>query len=179
MILNAREDNMNMCRLSTVCFLVLLSTIFTLEVSWAGGLPSWLSGKPDLNIVEDRSALYEWVLQQADEQTNGLASQKALSKKRLINLSNKLADYSKKTAQKDFSVHLRYLIMETEQPLHCRFLITNEKSQQLLEQLNLWLGEHEISDPDQVSRANYVALGIYYTQQPTSQNQIGENNEHT
>ena len=128
-----RVNNLSMHRLNKVYLSILLLTLFTFGVSWADDFPSWLSGKPDLNIAEERSALYDWVLNQADEQTNGLASQDALAKKRLVNLSNKLADYSNKTVQKEFSAHIKYLIIGVEQPMHFKFVITNEKLHKLLQ----------------------------------------------
>ena len=127
------KNNIILYRVKVTCLLVLLFIFFTLGVSHADDFPSWLSGKPDLNIVEERSALYGWVFLQADEQTNGLASQDALAKKRLINLSNKLAVDSKKTNQKEYSVYLKYLIIGGEKPWHFKFFITNETLQQLLQ----------------------------------------------
>ena len=79
---NKRKQRMH--RLNKIYLSIFLSTLFTFGVSWADDLPSWLSGKPDIIIVKERSALYDWVLNQADKQTNGLASQEGLAKKRLI-----------------------------------------------------------------------------------------------
>ena len=123
---------MNIRRLNSISFLVLLSAVFTFGVSWGNDLPSWISGKPDLNMVKERNALYEWVFLKADEQTNGLASRDDLARKRLINLANKLAVYSKTTEQKEFAVDLRYLVIGTELPMHFSFFITNETLQELL-----------------------------------------------
>lgn len=122
-----------MYRTNTIYPLALLTIFFTVGVCWVDDLPSWLTGKPDLNIVKERSALYEWVIHQADKQTNGQASQEALAKKRLINLSNKLAVYSEKTDQKEFSANLIYLIIGAEQPMHYKFFVTKETLQQLLQ----------------------------------------------
>ena len=51
----------------------------------------------------------------------------------LINLSNKIAVYSEKTDQKEFSANLIYLIIGAEQPMHFKFFITKETLQQLLQ----------------------------------------------
>jgi hypothetical protein len=55
--------------------------------------------------------------------------------------------------------------------------IATKKSQQLLEHLNHWLGEREITDPEEIEDANYVALGIYFSQKPTDGKVIGVSNE--
>jgi hypothetical protein len=55
--------------------------------------------------------------------------------------------------------------------------LSAEKSQQLLEQLNVWLGEHEITDTEKEKQSNYVALGIYYSQRSDPNSAIGENHE--
>ncbi|PCJ34291.1 MAG: hypothetical protein COA75_13915 [Cellvibrionales bacterium] len=114
--------------------LVLLAILFTAGICWADDLPSWISGKPDLNIVEERSAFYEWVIAQADNQSNGQASKNDFSRSRLINLANKLAIYSETTDEKEFSASLRYLVIGAKQPIHFEFFITQEKLQQLLQQ---------------------------------------------
>jgi len=56
-----------------------------------------------------------------------------LAKKRLINLSNKLAVDYMNINQKEYSVHLKYLIMGGEKPWHFSFFISNEKLQKLLQ----------------------------------------------
>lgn len=122
-----------LCKVNAINLLVLLATIFISGLSQADDVPSWLSGKPDLNMIEERSALYEWVFHQADEQTNGLASQEDFAKKRLINLSNKLAAYVVKTNQAEFSAELRYLVIGAEEPMHFRIFITNKTVRQLLQ----------------------------------------------
>lgn len=114
--------------------LALLAILFTAGICWADELPSWISGKPDLNIVQERSAFYEWVIAQADNQSNGQASKNEFSRSRLINLANKLAVYSETTDEKEFSVNLRYLVIGAKQPMHFEFFITQEKLQQLLQQ---------------------------------------------
>ena len=114
--------------------LVLLAILFTGGICWADDLPSWISGKPDLNIVEERSAFYEWVIAQADNQSNGQASKNDFSRSRLINLANKLAIYSETTDEKEFSASLRYLVIGAKQPIHFEFFITQEKLQQLSQQ---------------------------------------------
>lgn len=123
---------MSLYRLGIFYLLASLSMFLVWGGSQAADLPSWLSGKPDLNKIEERSALYEWVLRQADEQTNGLASQEALATDRLRNLSNKLAVYAKHSDQKEFSAELRYLVFGADQPMHFRFFITDETLRQLL-----------------------------------------------
>jgi len=113
--------------------LALLAILFTAGICWADDLPSWMSGKPDLNIVEERSAFYEWVIAQADHQSNGQASKNDFSRSRLINLANKLAVYSETTDEKEFSARLIYLVIGAEEPMHFDFFITQVKLQQLLQ----------------------------------------------
>ena len=114
--------------------LALLAILFTAGICWADDLPSWISGKPDLSIVQERSAFYEWVIAQADNQSNGQASKNDFSRSRLINLANKLAVYSETTDEKEFYLSLRYLVVGAKEPMHFEFFITQEKLQQLLKQ---------------------------------------------
>ncbi len=46
--------------------------------------------------------------------------------------------------------------------------LVNEKAQQLLEEIDLWLSEHETSNPDD-KKANRLGLGIYWIQGEESQ----------
>lgn len=108
--------------------------LFSAAICWADELPSWISGKPDLSIVQERSALYDWVIAQADNQSNGQASKNDFSRSRLINLANKLVVYSETTDEKEFSVSLVYLVIGAEYLIDFEFFITQEKLQQLLQQ---------------------------------------------
>jgi len=121
-----------MQKLNIIYVVTLLTIIFVTGVCRADNLPSWLSGKPDQNIVKERSALYKWVIHQADKQTNGQASQQTLAKNRLINLSNKLAVHFEKSDQNEFSAKLIYLVIGAEQPMHFNFYIQKEKLNELL-----------------------------------------------
>ncbi len=121
-----------MFRRKAICVLILMSALFPLNVSWAADFPPWLSGEPDLSVVEERSKLYAWVFEQADKQTNGLASKESLARKRLINLSNKLAVHSKATTQKEFFAELTFLVIDDEEPMHFSFFISIETLQRLL-----------------------------------------------
>lgn len=127
------NNKLSVSRLIVFYSLFLVSILLTDRVCLANDVPSWLSGKPDLSIIKERSALYEWVYRQADKQTNGKASKESLAKKRLINLSNKLALYSEKTNKKEFSANLIYLIIGDEEPMHFKFFITKEELNQLLQ----------------------------------------------
>lgn len=109
--------------LRKIYYLALLSILFSASICWADDLPPWISGKPDLNIVQERNAFYEWVIAQADSQSNGQASKNDFFRSRLINLANKLAVYSETTDQKEFSVKLRYLVIGAERPIHFDFLL--------------------------------------------------------
>lgn len=51
-----------------------------------------------------------------------------------------------------------------------------EKSQQLLEEFNRWLGDHE-QDELAAERTHYVAVGIYYTEDATHQHLQGDTHE--
>jgi hypothetical protein len=43
---------------------------------------------------------------------------------------------------------------------------SRDKSQALLEELDAWLSDHEINEPDSGEAGQYVSLGIYYSQGP-------------
>ena len=107
--------------------------LFSAAIFLADELPSWISGKPDLSIVQERSALYDWVTAHADNQSNGQASKNDFSRSRLINLANKLAVYSETTDEQEFSARLIYLVIGAEEPMHFDFFITQVKLQQLLQ----------------------------------------------
>lgn len=55
-----------------------------------------------------------------------------------------------------------------EQSLEAFKKFSAYKSQQLLEEFNHWLGEHESDGSDDSNPTNYVAVGIYYTQKSHS-----------
>lgn len=112
--------------------LILLSAPFAMEAGLADDFPNWLSGKADLNVVEGQSKFYEWVFEQADRQTGGMAARDALARNRLINLANKLAVNYIETDLTEFSVELRYLVLDTEQPMHFSFFITRDMLEELL-----------------------------------------------
>jgi hypothetical protein len=55
-------------------------------------------------------------------------------------------------------------------------LLAAEKSQQLLEEFNAWLGVHE-QDELAAERTHYAAVGIYYTEDATHQQLQGDTHE--
>jgi hypothetical protein len=97
------------------------------------GVPAWLSGKPDLALREERCRLYEWVLNDADRQTDGAAGESSFARKRLVNLANKVADWHWVSPADEYTVALTYLVIGTGQPAHYEFRMTGADLEELLQ----------------------------------------------
>lgn len=89
----ASEFTLRTLMLSCVTKVAVALVGISLSFAVQAQLPDWLGGKPDITMKADRCMLYDWFLKQANDQTEGLASQDDLARKRVRNIANKLADY--------------------------------------------------------------------------------------
>lgn len=95
--------------------------------------PTWLGGKPDLDLRPDRCAVYEWFFNQADKQTEKTASKDDLASKRLINIANKLVDHHLSSPSERYSAEIKFLVIGRDRgPFDFEFQIANSELKQLM-----------------------------------------------
>lgn len=92
----------------------------------------WLGGAPDLERRAEWCGVYEWIFEQADAQTEGLATKDELARQRLMNLANKLIAHHRQESEDSYSAEIRYLVTGEEMPHHFTFRITAERLDTLL-----------------------------------------------
>lgn len=113
-------------------------SLFGIAIAFGGwfgpvaAVPGWLGGEADLEQRPDRCGVYKWFFEQADAQTEGLASENELAGKRLINLVNKLVAHHQQEGEDSYSAEIRYLVIGEEEPHHFSFRITGERLDALL-----------------------------------------------
>lgn len=123
-----------MSTFSRFCIILLITTVSACAQNSDIDTPNWLAGKPDLVELDERLELYEWILEEADQQTGNLASSDSLARSRLINLANKLTDHHQKSPESEYSLELKYLLLGDREPMHFNFIITAETLQHLLDE---------------------------------------------
>jgi len=105
---------------------------------WASAAPAsfpdWLGGRPDTSFKSERCGVYEWFLARADEQSEGLASQPGLARKRVINLANKLVEQHRVAPRQVYEGRVKYLVFSDAGPFHFGFRITAEGLEGLLQE---------------------------------------------
>jgi len=94
--------------------------------------PDWLRGKPDVVMKSDRCGVYEWIINEADKQTEGKASKDDLALQRVINIANKLVDYHRTEPLEDYSARIKYLIFGETGAFHFAFRISDEEIERSL-----------------------------------------------
>lgn len=116
---------------------ILALSVLSLPISAQEGVPIWLGGKPDITMVPGRCRLYDWFLDEADKQTDGKASRNDLSRMRVINIANKLADHHEEVDLPQYSAEIKYLLIgearDDKSPYHFSIVIGNEVLDNLLE----------------------------------------------
>jgi len=96
-------------------FLLLLAMVNT---GFAGDVPQWLAGKPDVDERKEWCTWYQWLFTEADRQTEQPVSEDRLARKRLVNLANKLAAHHQASPQPEYQVEIRYLWLGESGPAH-------------------------------------------------------------
>lgn len=97
------------------------------------GFPAWLGGRPDLDRKPERCAVYDWLFDEADSQSDGVASQDELASKRVINIANKLVDHHLASPLDSYGAEVRYLVFGRDRgPFHLEFRISNAELERLM-----------------------------------------------
>lgn len=113
--------------------IALLVVIWVLSAQAADTeFPDWLGGTPDVAIKPDRCGVYEWFLDEADRQTQGVAAKDDLASKRVINVANKLVDHHRVSPADGYSAQVRYLVFGDHGPFHFSFDIGSAELDSLL-----------------------------------------------
>lgn len=94
--------------------------------------PDWLDGKPDVTIYEHRCGIYEWLFDEADGQTEGMASTDELASKRLINIANKLVTHHLGEPEESYSAEVKFLVFREPGPYHFEFHINYAELERIL-----------------------------------------------
>jgi len=98
-----------------------------------GDFPEWLSGKPDVEMDEDRCRVYEWFFDEADRQTEGIASKDELASKRVINIANKLVDHHRADPAESYSAEVKFLVIGHDRgPFDFQFQISNAELERIM-----------------------------------------------
>lgn len=97
------------------------------------GFPDWLGGKPDVDIDEGRCGVYEWFFDEADSQTDGMASEDDLASRRVINMANKLVEHHLTDPAESYGAEVRFLVFGEDGPLHFDFHISNAELERIMD----------------------------------------------
>lgn len=121
-----------MIRLRPLFILMLIFSSISVRAEVIG-LPDWLRGWPaDIFIRSERCLVYRWIFARADEQTEGLASQQSLARKRVINMANRLVDHHQASRQEEYAARVKYLAFGETDSYHFDFRISAAKLDSLL-----------------------------------------------
>lgn len=95
--------------------------------------PKWLGGKPDVDMSEERCGVYEWFFDEADSQTEGIASKDDLASKRVINIANKLVEHHLANPAESYSAEVRFLVFGEHGPFNFEFQISNAELERIID----------------------------------------------
>lgn len=122
--------NLFLRRCSVVCACV--AWILPVQAAWSG-FPEWLGGKPDVDMHKDRCGVYEWFLDEADRQTEGIASNDELASKRVINVANKLVEHHRANSAESYSAEIKFLVIGHERgPFDFELQISNAELERVM-----------------------------------------------
>lgn len=132
------QRNVPLLRKSYACRILRMSFVL-IGLPWALssqaediGFPMWLGGKPDVEIKADRCGVYEWFLDEADSQTEGIASKDELASTRLINIANKLVEHHLSSPADSYSAEVKYLVIGYRGPFHFEFQISSTELERIM-----------------------------------------------
>lgn len=116
---------------------VLIGLAWTLAAPFAqvndGGVPEWLGGKPDVEMKAARCGVYEWFFDEADGQTEGIASKDDLASMRVINIANKLVDHHLSSPADGYSAEVKFLVIGQDHgPFHFDFHIGSAELERIM-----------------------------------------------
>lgn len=116
------------------CLVVFTCVAWTLSVQAYGrSFPEWLGGKPDVDMHEDRCGVYEWFFDEANRQTEGIASKDDLASKRVINIANKLVKRHQADPEGSYSAEVKFLVISHGRgPFNFEFQISNAELEKIM-----------------------------------------------
>lgn len=114
------------------CLVLLACVAWVITVQAAANdFPEWLGGKPDFTINKGRCGVYEWFFDEADSQTQGIASKDDLASKRVINIANKLFEHHLVDPAESYSAEVKFLVFGEHGPFHFEFDISNAELERI------------------------------------------------